>query len=249
MADSFAAVRPGEIVHGTVTEVTRSGAGVALDGHAGAPAGFIGSLDLSWRGAEPPQRGDRIRAQVIAIDRDRRRVLLSLAATENPGLWAFLQALRPGQRLSGTVAAVERFGVFVMLDDGPPHPALPGVGFITMPELSWHRFDDPAEVVTEGQRVECEFLLADTSNGEARLSLRATQHDPFQRFATTAQRGQSLAGRVTKLTTFGAFVRVRDDIEGLVPQRDPSVRVGDEVVVTVVEIDPVGRRLVLSLCP
>jgi small subunit ribosomal protein S1 len=55
---------------------------------------------------------------------------------EHPELWAFLASLAPGVTLSGTVAAIEPFGVFVALDDGPAHPLFPGVGFITYPELA-----------------------------------------------------------------------------------------------------------------
>lgn len=62
--------------------------------------------------------------------------------------------------MSGTVAAI---GGFVDLADGPKHPAFPGVGFITMPELSWRRFDDPSEIVATGQRVTCEVLAFDTT--------------------------------------------------------------------------------------
>ena len=53
-----------------------------------------------------------------------------------PELWAFLESLRSGAVLSGTVAAIERFGVFVALDDGPAHPVFAGAGFITTPEVS-----------------------------------------------------------------------------------------------------------------
>ncbi|WP_235995422.1 S1 RNA-binding domain-containing protein [Nonomuraea montanisoli] len=77
--------------------------------------------------------------------------------------------------MSGIVAAIESFGVFVALDDGPKHPVFPGVGFITMPELSWRSFEDPSEIVSMGERITCEVLTFDTTNGEARLSLRATQ--------------------------------------------------------------------------
>lgn len=69
----------------------------------------------------------------------------------------------------------------------------------------------------------CEFLQFDTWNGEARLSLRATQSDPFPAFIDSITVGQKLRGRVTKLVPFGVFVRVADGIEGLVPLRD-SVR-------------------------
>lgn len=176
--------------------------------------------------------------------------------SEHPELWTFLESLPCGEHLSGTVTAIERFGVFVALDDGPDHPVFPGVGFITVPELSWRRIEAASDVVRVGQRVSCEFLQFDTWNLEARLSLRATQPDPFQAFAGSIAVGQRLDGQVTKLVPFGAFVRVADGIEGLVhlrelswtPVQNPSdvVRVGDGITVLVTEIDRERRRLALS---
>lgn len=250
-----ATVSVGDTLTGTVAEITRSGASVFLDGVAAEPVGVIGSLDLSWqsfrRSADEFLRvGDRVSAEVIAVDRPGRRVLLSRSATENPRLWAYLKALRPGRRLSGTVAAVKPFGVFVDLDDGPKHPVFPGVGFITMPELSWHRFEDPSEIVFPGQHITCEFLAFDTSNGEARLSLRAARPDPFRQFARDVQVGRILRGPVTGLVPFGAFVRVAGGIEGLIHVSElptSPIEVGDEVTVVVTEIDVPRRRLALSV--
>lgn len=176
--------------------------------------------------------------------------------SENPELWTFLESLHLGEFLSGTVAAIEPFGVFVALDDGPAHPVFPGVGFISVAELSWQRFETASDVVRVGQRVSCEFLQFDTWNLEARLSLKAAQPDPFQRFADAVTVGQKLSGQVTKLIPFGAFVEVADGLEGLVhlrelawtPVETPSdvVRVGDEVTVVVTEIDRERRRISLS---
>lgn len=84
--------------------------------------------------------------------------------TEHPELWAFLESLRPGVTVSGVIAAIESFGVFV----------------------SWHRFEEATDIVQVGERVSCEFLMFDTWNLEARLSLRAGQPDPFQAFADRA---------------------------------------------------------------
>ncbi|MEV0369874.1 S1 RNA-binding domain-containing protein [Streptomyces sp. NPDC050636] len=176
--------------------------------------------------------------------------------SESPELWAFLGSLHRGETLSGTVAAIERFGVFVALDEGPEHPVFPGVGFITIPELSWRRFEAASDVVQVGQRVSCEFLQFDTWNAEARLSLCATQSDPFQAFAECIAVGQELRGRVTKRVPFGVFVQVADGIEGLVHRRELTstsveapedvVQVGDDVTVVVTEVDRERRRLFLS---
>ncbi|WP_432014102.1 S1 RNA-binding domain-containing protein [Streptomyces sp. HD1123-B1] len=170
---------------------------------------------------------------------------------ETPELRTFLESLRRGEPLSGTVAAIERFGVFVALDDGPDHPVFPGVGFITIPELTWLRVASAAEVVEVGQRVTGEFLQFDTWNMEARLSLRAMRPDPFQTFADRVEVGARLSGRVTKLVPFGVFVRVADGIEGLVRHGEhtgpqATVRPGDEVTVTVTDVDRERRRLALS---
>lgn len=243
---------------GTVRAVTRSEATVVLDGSAGCALGVVGVLDASWRRrlADVAVVGRRIAAEVVAVDLDASRVWLSMAATENPELWAFLKRLRRGETVAGTVAAIERFGVFVALDEGPGHPVHPGVGFITYPELSWRRVEAASEVVEIGQRVSCEFLQFDTWNGEARLSLRAMRPDPFAVFTDGLAVGRPLRGRVTKLVPFGVFVQVADGIEGLVPHSELGavpgaapeevVRIGDEISVVVADVDRERRRLTLS---
>lgn len=252
------AVRIGDLVSGTITEIGRRGASVRLDGRLGLVPADIGSLDVSWccRPDEVIQVGQCVTAEVIAVNPGQARLGLSPAATENPELWAFLKRLRPGEVLSGVVADIQRFGVFVALDDGPPHPVYPGVGFLTIPELSWRHFDDVSEVVEVGQQVTCSVLCFDTTNGEARLSLRALEPDPFQEFADTAREGQELSGTVTKVVPFGAFVSVAEDVEGLIhlgalatiPTETPDqvVQVGDRVKVTIIDLDRALRRLLLS---
>ncbi|WP_331720600.1 S1 RNA-binding domain-containing protein (plasmid) [Streptomyces sp. NBC_00161] len=255
----LASIRVGGLCHGTAIESTGSrGVAVVLDGFPARPLGMVGPLDLSWRPypASPVQVGQRITAEVTSVDLDEGIAWLSMASAEHPELWAFLRPLRSGEILSGTIAAIERFGVFVALDQGPDHPVFPGVGFISIPELSWHRFEAISDIVQVGERVSCEFLYFDTWNGEARLSLRATQPDPFQTLADSISVGQTLHGQVTKLVPFGAFVQVADGIEGLVhlqelaatPVETPeeAVQVGDEVSVVVIEVDRPRRRLSLS---
>lgn len=168
---------------------------------------------------------------------------MAFEQSENPELWAFLESLRPGAILSGVIAAIESFGVFVKLDQGPAHPNFAGVGFITIPELAWQPFASATDAVRVGQRVSCEFLQFDTWNLEARLSLRATQPDPFQSFADHVAEGQELTGQVTKVVPFGVFVRVADGVEGLV--RHAHADVGDDMTVVVADIDRSRRKLEL----
>ncbi|MEU6197438.1 S1 RNA-binding domain-containing protein [Streptomyces sp. NPDC047061] len=254
----LAAIRVGDVCRGTVVAVARSGMSVVLDGFTDRPLGTVGPLDGSWcrRFSDVAAVGQRVAGEVMAMDLDAGRVQLSMAAIENPELWAFLKRLRHGEVLSGTVAAIESFGVFVALDEGPEHPVYPGVGFITYPELSWRRFEAASDVVEIGQRVSCEFLQFDTWNGEARLSLRAMQPDPFLAFVDGIVVGQRLGGQVTKLVPFGVFVEVADGIEGLVhlselssvPVAAPEdvVQVGDQLTVVVTDVDRERRRLSFS---
>ncbi|MET9630513.1 S1 RNA-binding domain-containing protein [Lentzea sp. NPDC006480] len=167
---------------------------------------------------------------------------------EFPELVAFLCSLAQGQPMSGTVSAIERFGVFVKLDDGPEHPNLPGVGFITIPELAWEHIDAVTDFVRVGQHITCEFLQYDTWNMEARLSLRAMRPDPLLAFADEVAVGHQLRGTVTKVIPFGVFVRVADGVEGLVHEQDltSAPQVGDELTVVVIEIDRERRRLHLA---
>ncbi|MGI5506073.1 S1 RNA-binding domain-containing protein [Lentzea sp. CA-135723] len=170
-------------------------------------------------------------------------------AEAHPELHAFLCGLRPGQHLSGTVAAIESFGVFVALDDGPPHPFFAGVGFVTVAEVAWEHIDDLADVLEAGQRVTGEFLDHDTWNMEARLSLKALRPDPLRAFAGTATIGQEIRGLVTEVVPFGVFVRVADGIEGLLHEKDYAStppREGDEVVVVLAAIDPARRTVTLG---
>ncbi|MFI6938417.1 S1 RNA-binding domain-containing protein [Streptomyces sp. NPDC050418] len=171
---------------------------------------------------------------------------------EHPELWAFLSSLERGTRLRGTVAAIEHFGVFVALDEGPPHPFYAGVGFLTLPELSWVRFESVHDVVAVGQHITCAFLGFDTYQGEARLSLRALQPDPLRAFADGHPPGAVLPGTVTKVVPFGVFVALGGGLEGLVHRDLPggpewgTLEPGAGVNVAITEVDCDRRRISLA---
>ena len=144
---------------------------------------------------------------------------------------------------SGVVSSIVNFGAFVDLG---------GVdGLIHVSELSWKHIDHPSEVVKVGDKVTVEVLDVDLDRERISLSLKATQEDPWQRFARTHVPGQIVKGKVTKIVQFGVFISVEDGIEGLVhisemankhvDQPSQVTHVGDKVQVKVMEIDDKGR--------
>ncbi len=104
--------------------------------------------------------------------------------------------------------------MFVALDDGPPHPVFPGVGFIPVPHLSWQRIETITDVVQVGERITCSFICPDDHHGEATLSLRDLRPDPWEEFLAGHVDGRSYQGTVTTVVPFGVFVRIADGIEG-----------------------------------
>ncbi|MFC6019248.1 S1 RNA-binding domain-containing protein [Plantactinospora solaniradicis] len=256
------ALRPGEVRAGTVLGFDDEGVVVDLETPLDGPdrcPGHISMHELSWRRVADPSElfevGQVVAVEVIGVDWPRMRVRLSAKACEDQVLRAYLLGIRRGEILTGTVAEVHNFGVFVDLDGEPDHHR--GTGFIRVPELSWTHIGHPSDVVAVGQRVTVEVLEADTRRGQVAVSLKALQEDPLIRFAERV--GEVVRGPVTKLAPVGVFVRVADGIEGLVPvsdlsggpvgAREQGVRVGDELRVEIRDVDPERRRVRLSHVP
>jgi small subunit ribosomal protein S1 len=140
--------------------------------------GLIPGHELSWRRAENPVEivhpGQAIKAEVTGVDWRHERVLLSAKAGEDQALRDLLVSIRPGQILTGTVAEIRDFGVFVNLDGEPVAncTGYSGTGFIRIPELSWSYFDHASDIVEVGQRVTVGALDADTRRGQKRSRSR-----------------------------------------------------------------------------
>ncbi|MFF4488289.1 S1 RNA-binding domain-containing protein [Streptomyces sp. NPDC001544] len=241
-----------ELRTGTVAGFGERDVVVCLDGDdPQAPTGRIPLHLLSWRVFQDPSQvvavGQRITAEVLGADERTGTVGLSAKACEDEALYRHLLRTRPGDVVTGTVAAVHDFGVFVRLDGEPPHPAYPGTGFIRVPDLSWSHVDHPADAVSPGQRVTGAVVVTDTYQGEVVISLKALREDPWDRSARSA--GDVVAGRVTRRLPFGVFVRIGEDTEGLVHACDldpDGVCEGQELLVSILEIDRVRRRIRLA---
>jgi small subunit ribosomal protein S1 len=150
--------------------------------------------------------------------------------------------------VEGQISNIVDFGAFVDLD---------GIdGLIHISELSWSHVNHPSEILAIGDTVRVKVLDIDRDRQRISLGLKQTQEDPWRRIVDTYNVGDELAGKVTKVVTFGAFVEILDGVEGLVhiselaPHHVESpreiVHPGDEIRVRILEIDSERRRLSLS---
>ncbi|MBI4729334.1 MAG: 30S ribosomal protein S1 [Acidobacteria bacterium] len=238
------------VVTGTVIEVVKGGLIVDIGLRGFLPASLV---DLRRVRDLHPLIGKEIEAKIIELDRNRNNVVLSrrkyLEEAQSEGRKKFLENLQKGEVRHGSISSIVNFGAFVDLG---------GVdGLVHVSELSWKHVEHPSEVVQVGQEVEVEVLDVDLERERISLSLKKTQEDPWRQFARLHVPGEIIDGQVTKLVPFGSFVRVADGIEGLVhiselaerhvQTAEQVVKVGEQVRVKIIEIDPERRRVSLSV--
>ena len=237
-------------VKGTVIEVVKGGLIVDIGLRGFLPASLV---ELRRVRDLQPYIGKEVEAKIIELDRNRNNVVLSAKAfleeTSREKRDQFLDNLKPGEVREGEISSVVAFGAFVNLGGMD--------GLIHVSELSWKHVDHPSQVVQVGQKVKVKVLEVDMSRERISLSLKATQQDPWQEFATTHEVGQLVYGRVTKLVPFGAFVQVGEGIEGLVHISEMSahhveapeqiVTPGEELWVKIIDLDLARRRISISI--
>ncbi len=244
-----AAAESGEPVEGTVIEVVKGGLIIDLGVRGFLPASLV---DIRRVPNLDEYMGTKIETKVIELNRSRNNVVLSRRAVleeeRKEVRQQILDRLQPGLVVEGQISNIVDFGAFVDLD---------GIdGLIHISELSWSHVNHPSEILSIGDTVKVKVLDIDRDRQRISLGLKQTQEDPWQRIVDTYNVGDELAGKVTKVVTFGAFVEILDGVEGLVhiselaPHHVESpreiVHPGDEIRVRILEIDSERRRLSLS---
>jgi small subunit ribosomal protein S1 len=246
----FQSLAPGQVVEGTVLDVTDFGAFVNL----GPVDGLVHRSEITWGRFNHPRevlhKGQKVRAQVVSVDPEKERVNLSIKALI-PDPWSTVAEKYPvGTRVRGKVVGLTPFGAFVEVEPGLE-------GLIHISELSWtKRPKHPSEVVKEGDEVEAVVLRLDPAERRLSLGLKQTQPDPWQQLVEKYPPGTVVKGKVTGVTNFGVFVELEPGMEGLVHVSElDHIRVenpaalfkkGDEMEVVVLNIDPVEQRISLS---
>jgi small subunit ribosomal protein S1 len=238
------------VVRGPVIEVVKGGLILDIGLRGFLPASLV---ELRRVRDLQPYVGKELEAKIIELDKNRNNVVLSrrawLEETQKEQREEFLANLKPGETRKGVVSSVVNFGAFVDLGGMD--------GLVHVSELSWKHVDHPGSVVQVGDEIEVQVLDVDLDKERISLSLKATQQDPWQEFATTHRVGELVYGRVTKLVPFGAFVQVGEGIEGLVHISEMSqhhvdlpeqvVTPGEELWVKIIDLDLQRRRISLSI--
>ncbi|MCY3960901.1 MAG: S1 RNA-binding domain-containing protein, partial [bacterium] len=164
-------------VSGKVIEVVKGGLILNIGLRGFLPASLV---ELRRVRDLQPYIGQTLEAKIIELDKNRNNVVLSrrawLEETEKEQREAFLDNLKPGERRSGVVSSVVNFGAFVDLGGMD--------GLVHVSELSWKHVDHPSAVVQVGDEIEVQVLEVDLDRERISLSLKATQQDPWQEFAT-----------------------------------------------------------------
>src|SRR6266478_1599094 len=245
-----AAAECGDPVIGRVIEVVKGGLILDLGVRGFLPASLV---DIRRVQDLDEFLGKELRCKVIELNRSRNNVVLSRRAVledeRKEMRQAILDRLNPGDVVEGTISNIVDFGAFVDLDGMD--------GLIHISELSWSHVNHPSEVLEIGQKVDVKVLDIDRERQRISLGLKQTQSDPWQQVLESYQEGDIVAGKVTKVVTFGAFVEILPGVEGLVHISELAqhhvenprevVSQGDTVPVLILEVDADRRRLSLSL--
>ena len=243
----------GATVRGVVVNIVNYGAFLQLEEGV---EGLIHVSEMAWtrRNVAPSRivnKGDEIEAIVLEISREDKRISLGLKQLQqNP--WELLAERSPvGSKITGRIRNLTSFGAFVEIE--------PGIdGLIHTSDLSWTKRGAAAnDALKEGSEIEVVVLQIDASERRVSLGLKQTQPDPWAEVPEKYKVGSVVRGTVVNLTSFGAFTKLEEGIEGLIhiseladrriEKPEEIVSVGDELDLKVINLSPKDRRIGLSL--
>ncbi len=248
---AMASLEEGQIIDGTVKNITDYGAFIDL----GGVDGLLHITDMSWGRVGHPSEvlsvGDRTGVVILKYDRETGRVSLGLKQ-KTPDPWTKVDQKFPsGSRISGRVVSITDYGAFVELE--------PGVeGLVHISEMSWgHEVRHPSKLVSVGDTVEVAVLNADRENRKISLGMKQMTPNPWNIVESKYPVGTQITGKIKGLTDFGAFVGLEEGIDGLIHISDLSwtkriahpselFKKGQTVEAVVLKVDRDKERLSLG---
>jgi len=243
----------GAKVKGKVVSLVPYGAFVQLEPGV---EGLIHVTELSWtkRIAKPSdvlKQDQEIEAVVLGINREEQKISLGIRQLESNPWDGAAAKYTVGSRVKGKVRNLTSYGAFVELEEGID-------GMIHVSDMSWTRkINHPSEVMKKGDDIEAVVLEVDRPNQRIALGTKQVGQDPWSNIEKLYKVGDLVTGKVTKLASFGAFIGLQNDIDGLVHISQISeervdkiknvLKVGQDVSARVVKIDKGERRIGLSI--
>lgn len=195
--------------------------------------------------------GQEIEVLIVSLDKENRRMSLSVKQLDKNPWEQVEEQFKIGQHVKGTISNITDFGIFVQL--------LPGIdGLVHISDLSWtEHIDHPSDIYKKGDTVEAVVLAVDRNNKKISLGIKQIQSDPWDNIEKEYPSGSTIEGIVSKITNFGAFVKLPTGIEGLVHISEVSdhnvnkvedvLKVGQKETFRVINVNKEERKLGLSL--
>ncbi len=243
----------GSRILGEVVNVMSYGAFVKLEEGI---EGLVHISEMSWtkrinHPSELVNIGDKIEVVVLGINKEKQEISLGMKQTQ-PNPWDQV-ALKypPGTTVEGTVRNLTNYGAFIEIEEGID-------GLLHISDMSWTRkIGHPNELLEKGQQVICQVLNVDQERKRIALGLKQLKQDPWETdIPNRYQPGETVTGKVTKLTNFGVFVELEPGLEGLlhiseladhkVDSPEEVVKQGDDIEVKILRVDRAERKIGLS---
>jgi len=243
----------GTKIKGKVTNLVPYGAFVEIEEGV---EGLIHVSELSWtkritRPSDVLSIGQEVEAVVLGVNKEEQKISLGVRQLE-PNPWDEIEHKYPiGKQVKGTVRNMTAYGAFVELEEGID-------GMIHVSDMSWTRkINHPSEMLKKGDEIEAVVIDIDKNAQRISLGVKQLDEDPWKSIDQRYKIGDLVNGKVTKLASFGAFVQLADDIDGLVHISQLSedrvekvkdiLKVGQEVEARVIKVDKTERRIGLSI--
>ena len=243
----------GARIKGRVTNLADYGAFIEIEEGV---EGFIHISEMCWskhlkHPSEILSVGDIVETVVLDIDKNKRRLSLGIKQI-NPDPWEIVMERYPvGSIIEGKIKSLTNFGIFVEV--------VPGLdGLVHISDISWtKRVRHPREFYKKGDKIKVKILGINKDSGKIALGIKQLMPDPWVEVSEKFPVGSVITGKITHITDFGLFVKVEEDIEGLVHISEVSYEkvknlekrfnIGEEIKVKVIKINPEERKLGLSI--
>ncbi|MHB8483008.1 MAG: 30S ribosomal protein S1 [Nitrospiria bacterium] len=244
----------GTRIRGKIASLTDYGAFVELQPGI---EGLVHISEMTWsHEVRHPSKlvavGDMIEAVVLSLDKKGRKISLGMKQVDhNP--WDIIEKKFPiGTKVEGKVRSITDFGLFVGISDGID-------GLIHISDLSWTKhIKHPSEVFKKGQKIDAVVLKIDREKERLSLGFKQLTQDPWEKeIPEKFKVGAPITGKISKITEFGVFIELAEDVEGLIhvselglatgQKIEDSFKAGNEITAKVVKIDTAERKIGLSL--